>query len=147
MAVIASWVFFSFSRMKIFFTLSAFSYASFAVASCCSLRESADFSIWSRVAYWAARSSRPAWIAAFTLAVRSFTSFLYLVFSFSSRVTFARTIAIDSFISRDLVVHVPDVLLEDQLRVFDRADEEADEAAHRPSKAVPHGGCSPRLPF
>jgi len=43
-------------------------------------------------------SSRLAWMAAFTLEVSSTTSFLYFWFSFSSKVTFAFTIAIDSFI-------------------------------------------------
>ncbi len=62
------------------------------------LRSSACFSICSRPAYWPARSSRPAWMAAFTLAVSSRTSCWYLAFSFSSSVTFARTMAMDSFI-------------------------------------------------
>ena len=66
--------------------------------SCSSLRASADFSIWSRVAYCAAKSSRLAWMAAFTFAVRSPTSALYLAFSFSRSETFARTMAMDSFI-------------------------------------------------
>src|SRR3982751_3004892 len=43
-------------------------------------------------------SSRLAWMAAFTLEVSSVTSFLYFWFSFSRRVTFAFTMAIDSFI-------------------------------------------------
>src|SRR5438067_6491786 len=43
-------------------------------------------------------SSRFAWMAAFTLEVSSMTSFLYFWFSFSSSVTFAFTMAIDSFI-------------------------------------------------
>src|SRR5260370_20167404 len=43
-------------------------------------------------------SSRLAWMAAFTLEVSSTTSFLYLRFSFSSSVTFAFTMAMDSFI-------------------------------------------------
>ena len=43
-------------------------------------------------------SSRPAWIAAFTLDVRSARSFLYFASSRSSSVTFARTIAMLSFI-------------------------------------------------
>src|SRR2546425_7875268 len=43
-------------------------------------------------------SSRLAWMAAFTLEVSSVTSFLYFWFSFSSSVTFAFTMAIDSFI-------------------------------------------------
>src|SRR3954469_13735088 len=43
-------------------------------------------------------SSRLAWMAAFTLEVSSATSFLYFWFSFSSSVTFAFTMAMDSFI-------------------------------------------------
>ncbi len=59
MAFIASAVLRSFSRMNAFFTLSAFSYADFAVSSWAAFRARALFSIWSRVAYCAARSSRP----------------------------------------------------------------------------------------
>src|SRR5260370_19587366 len=43
-------------------------------------------------------SSRLAWMAAFTLEVNSTVSFRYFWFSFSSSVTFAFTMAIDSFI-------------------------------------------------
>src|SRR5437763_15513121 len=43
-------------------------------------------------------ASRLAWMAAFTLDVSSVMSFLYFWFSFSSSVTFAFTMAIDSFI-------------------------------------------------
>ena len=76
----------------------ALSKACRAAISCCSLRLSADFTVWSCVAYVVAMSSRLAWMAAFTLEVSSATSFLYFWFSLSSSVTFAFTMAIDSFI-------------------------------------------------
>ena len=45
----------------------------------------------------------------------------------------------------DLIVHVPDVLLEDQLGVLHRADEEPADTAHGPLEALPHGLGSPSV--
>ena len=66
--------------------------------SCWSLRISAALVFCSWVAKLVAMSSRLAPMAALTLEVSSTRSFLYFWFSFSSRVTFAFTMAIDSFI-------------------------------------------------
>src|ERR1039458_10249685 len=126
-------------------------------------------------------SSRLAWIADFTLAVRLATSSLYFASSLSSSVTLAFTMAMLSFIrgtwsfmsrifccrmisgssaaemkkpmkdritldnrchidsscsdrnhSRHLVVHVTNILLQNDLRVFRRRDEETNERPHHP---------------
>src|ERR1039458_1733044 len=97
MAPSASCVLRSFSIMKAFFTAMALSNAARAVESWPWLRASAPRTCSSRMAKLPARSSRPAWMAALVLAVRSLISFLYFASSLSSSVALAFTMAIDSF--------------------------------------------------
>src|SRR6516225_508909 len=75
----------------------ALSYAVRAVVNWPCVRASAPRSCSSCIAKLPARSSRLAWMAAFILAVKSLTSFLYFDSSFSSKVTFALTMAMLSF--------------------------------------------------
>src|SRR5215469_5367903 len=97
MALSASCVLRSFSRMKACFTVMALSNAARAVTSCPWVRASALLTCSNCAAKLPAISSRLAWMAAFTLAVRSATSFLYLASSRSSKGTLALTMAILSF--------------------------------------------------
>src|SRR6266496_1063235 len=97
MAPSASCVLRSFSCMKAFFTVMALSKAARAVVSCPWVRANAPFVCCNCVAKLPARSSRLAWIAAFTLAVRLARSSLYFASSRSSSVTLAFTMAMLSF--------------------------------------------------
>src|SRR5258707_3531828 len=97
MALRASCVLRSFSCMKAVLTAMALSKAACAVVSCPWVRARAPLVCCSCVAKFAAMSSRLAWMADLTLAVRLATSSLYLASSRSSSVALALTMAMLSF--------------------------------------------------